>query len=306
MGKIRIKTIGDEAAEAEQKTEQAKRKAQKFSEAKSAFGGKKEAKMAKKTHLPGMEGGQRISVVGPTEEELAKLSSQTESPQPPQSSQSRTLPEASSQKPAAAKPRKSKFKKARSRSSNYTAKVMEVDKNKTYSLAQALELLKKVNLAKFDETVELHINTKEPGINGRVVLPHGTGKELRIAIANDEILAEVEKGKINFDVLIAAPSMMPKLARVAKILGPKGLMPNPKNGTISENPQEAMKKFQGGQISFKTESKIPLMHLVVGKMSFGEEKLSENIIALISAIKKDRITKVTLKSTMSPSIKLQV
>ncbi len=304
MGKIRIKTLGDEAAEAEQKTEQAKRKAQKLSEAKSAFGGKKEEKMTKKTHLSGMGGGQRISVVGPTEEELAKLSSQIESPQPSQSSQSRTLPEASSQKPAAAKPKKSKFAKAKKRSANYSAKAMEVDKNKTYSIPQALEILRKVKMAKFDETVELHINTTEAGISGRVRLPHGTGKELRIAIANDDILAEVESGKINFDVLIAEPSAMPKLARVAKVLGPRGLMPNPKNGTISDNPEDAMKKFQGGQISFKTESKVPLMHLTVGKISFGEDKLSDNIRAIIEAIKKDRIRKVTLKSTMSPGIKI--
>ena len=100
--------------------------------------------------------------------------------------------------------------------------------------------------------------------------------------------------------------MMPKLAHVAKFLGPRGLMPNPKNGTISDKPEEAMKKFQGGQISFKTESKVPLMHLSVGKMSFGDDKLSDNIKTIIGAIKKDRITKITLKSTMSPGIKLSV
>ncbi len=202
---------------------------------------------------------------------------------------------------------KTKFaKKSRGRSSNYSAKVLEIDKNKTYSLTEALELLKKVHLAKFDETVELHINTTEAGINGNVKLPHGTGKEIRVAVADDALLSEIEKGKINFDILIATPVMMPKLGRVAKVLGPKGLMPNPKNGTISENPEEALKKFQGGQVSFKTESKIPLIHLIVGKMSFGDEKLSENINTMLKAIKKDRITKVVLKSTMSPAIRLTV
>ncbi len=83
-------------------------------------------------------------------------------------------------------------------------------------------------------------------------------------------------------------------------------MPNPKNGTISDNPEEAMKKFQGGQIGFKTESKVPVIHMSVGKMSFGDEKLSENIKTLIAAIKKDRISQIVLKSTMSPAIKLQV
>jgi len=184
--------------------------------------------------------------------------------------------------------------------------MVEIDKNKVYSLPEALELLRKVKMTKFDETVELHINTTEAGINGQVKLPHGSGKEVRIAIASDELLSKIEAGKIDFDILIAEPAMMPKLARVAKVLGPKGLMPNPKNGTISENPEEAMKKFQGGQISFKTESKIPVMHLTVGKMSFGSDMLSENIKTIITAVKKDRITQVILKSTMSPAIKLAV
>lgn len=290
MGKIRIKTIGDEEQELKQKEEKDRKRAEKKARgaAEEETSDTNKAGVAEEEGLPaarssfGSEGETRTSTDG------KETSDRT-----PESSQKKV--------------KKAKFaKKARGRSSNYTAKVMDVDKNKTYSLSEGLELLKKVNLAKFDETVELHINTIEAGINGRVVLPHGTGKELRIAIADDATLSEVEKGKINFDILIAEPSMMPKLARVAKVLGPKGLMPNPKNGTISDNPEEAMKKFQGGQISFKTESKVPLMHLTVGKMSFGDEKLSENIKTIIGAVKKDRITKVVLKSTMSPAIKLQV
>ena len=272
MGKIRIKTIGDEEQELKQKEEKDRKRAE------------KKARESAQEVVP-----------------------QSEPEQPQAQTEAKTEIQAEEEVKQPKKTKKAKFtKKARGRSSNYTAKVMDVDKNKTYSLTEALELLKKVNLAKFDETVELHINTIEAGINGTVKLPHGTGKELRIAIADDAILTDVEKGKINFDILIAEPSMMPKLARVAKVLGPKGLMPNPKNGTISDNPQEAMKKFQGGQISFKTESKVPLMHLTVGKMSYGTEKLSENIKTIIGAVKKDRISKVVLKSTMSPAIKLAI
>jgi large subunit ribosomal protein L1 len=160
-------------------------------------------------------------------------------------------------------------------------------------------------MAKFDETVELHINTIESGISGTMILPHGTGKEIRVAIADDAILSEVEKGKINFDVLIATPAQMPKLAKVARVLGPRGLMPNPKNGTISDKPEEAAKKFQGGQMGFKTESKNPLIHLSVGKTSFEDTQLEENIKTAISAVKRSRIRKVTLKSTMSPGIRIQ-
>ncbi len=276
MGKIRIKTIGDESQEEAEK---------KKAEVKRA------EKMARETASEAIE--------------------QPEQPQPE--------PAASSQQPEAVKKPKKKFAKAKKRSANYKAKVVEIDKNKVYSLPEALELLRKVKMAKFDETVELHINTTQAGISGQVKLPHGSGKEIRIAIATDELIEQIEKGpprvgepsesrrgKIDFDILIATPVMMPKLARVAKILGPRGLMPNPKNGTISDNPEEAMKKFQGGQISFKTESKIPVMHVSVGKTSFENNQLAENIKTIIQAVKKDRITQIVLKSTMSPGIRLQV
>lgn len=201
---------------------------------------------------------------------------------------------------------KKESKKENNRSANYTANAMKVDKNKLYSINEGIEILKGMKTAKFDETVELHINTTEPGISGQITLPHGSGKEIRVAIVDEKILSEVEKGKITFDILIAKPSDMPNLAKVAKVLGPRGLMPNPKNGTISEKPEEAAKKFQGGQMNFKTESKLPLIHLAIGKISFGEKELKENITTVISTIKKDRIKKMTLKSTMSPGIKIQL
>ena len=99
---------------------------------------------------------------------------------------------------------------------------------------------------------------------------------------------------------------MPKLARVARVLGPKGLMPNPKNGTVTPKPEEAAKKFEGGQMNFKTEAKFPLLHLSVGKLSFGEQKLAENIKAAIAAVNSKKIKNVTLKSTMSPGLKLDL
>lgn len=279
MGKIRVKTFGDEVTEEAEKLKKATKNAEKKARSESSGQAREEASEE------------------PSEEEV-----KTESPETPReevTTSEETVPQAK------AKTKKTKFIKKKVRSNIYKTKLMEIEKNKVYSLAQGIELLRKVKIAKFDETVELHINTTEPGINGTVKLPHGTGKEIRIAIADDAVLAEVEKGKVNFDILIATPDMMPKLARVARILGPRGLMPNPKNGTISAEPQEAAKKFQGGQISFKTESKVPLMHLSVGKTSFEDKQLSENIKTVITAIKKDRIRKITLKSTMSPGIKIQ-
>ncbi|OGH15637.1 MAG: hypothetical protein A3C22_02785 [Candidatus Levybacteria bacterium RIFCSPHIGHO2_02_FULL_37_10] len=181
-----------------------------------------------------------------------------------------------------------------------------LDRGKRYSLLEGLAVLEKLQRSKFDETVELHINTTETGISGNITLPHGTGKEVRVAIADDDLLAKVATGKIDFDILLAAPQMMPKLARVAKILGPKGLMPNPKNATLVKDPQKAAENFKKGQVNFRTELKAPVMHLTVGKMSFGAKKLYENINALTEAIKKEKIRNITLKSTMSPGIKLEI
>lgn len=188
----------------------------------------------------------------------------------------------------------------------YLAVAAKVEKGKIYKLSDALKLLPELKVAKFDETVELHINTTETGVSGSVTLPHGTGKQTRVAIATDEIIAEIEKGQINFDVLVAEPQMMPKLAKVAKVLGPRGLMPNPKNGTVNPHPEEVAKKFAGGQMNFKTEGKFPLLHLVVGKLSFSEDNLSENIKVMMQQIPNAKIKNVTLKSTMSPAIKLDV
>lgn len=211
--------------------------------------------------------------------------------------------EVKEQKPTKSQAKTGKTSKKK-HSSKYLEARMQIDAAKKYALSEALDILPKVHLAKFDETVELHINTTEPGVSGTLTLPHGTGKKVSVVVADDAVLAAVEKGKIEFDILVAHPSFMPKLAKVAKVLGPKGLMPNPKNGTVTTNPEEVIKKFEGGQVSFKTESKLPVLHISVGKMSFGKEKLSENIKAFMGAINSAKIKNVTLKSTMSPGIKV--
>ena len=278
MGKIRVKTFGDEELEKKQKEEDKKRQ---------------EAK--KTTKAPGMKGGERVVEVGASEEELEEIEAKKQE-------QEQEIEEIKEEKK---QQEKTEQKKA-FRSQKYQNLVVNVDKAKIYSLNDALELLEKVQRGKFDETVELHLNTASAGISGNVVLPNGTGKKTRVAIATDALIADIEKGSLSFDILVAEPAMMPKLAKVAKILGPRGLMPNPKNGTISQNPSEIAKKYEGGQINFKTEAKAPIIHLTVGKMSFGKEKLTQNIEAMIVAVKKSNISNATLKSTMSPGIKIRV
>lgn len=186
----------------------------------------------------------------------------------------------------------------------YAAAVSLIDKNKIYSLSEALELVKKTSYSKFDGTVELHLNVTDKGLRGNVQLPHGTGKQMRIKIADDALVADLEKGgKIDFDVLVSDPAMMPKLAKIAKILGPKGLMPNPKTGTISNEPEKLVKTLSSSA-SWKTEASFPIIHTVLGKVSFENEKLEENFEALIKSIGKDKIRSAFLKATMGPAIRL--
>lgn len=200
--------------------------------------------------------------------------------------------------------KKARPKKLRSR--RYRQLRTKIDRQKLYPLAQAVKLLCQISNSKIDETVEIHLITRESKLSGLISLPHGTGKKQTIAIADDKLLMQIEKGKINFDVLIATPQMMAKIAKVAKILGPKGLMPNPKAGTITDKPEEAKKKLEAGQLRYKTETKEPLIHLVIGKVSFGEKKLLENLEAFIKTIKPGQIKKAVLTSTHSPAIKLEI
>ena len=192
------------------------------------------------------------------------------------------------------------------RSKKYQDIAGKVDRKKTYSLDEALVLLPELQITKFDESVELHINTTESGLSGNIQLPHGTGKKIRVAIADEKTIAEIENGKIDFDILLAEPEMMPKLAKIAKYLGPRGLMPNPKNGTVTQNIQESAKKYELGQVSYKTESKTPLLHLLVGKVSFGKEKLTENIKIAVQTVQPKYMQKIIIKSTMSQGIRIEI
>jgi large subunit ribosomal protein L1 len=291
MGKIRVKTIGDEEVEKKDL-----KKAQARAEAKKARE-EAQARKAAESDVTGSDTKQ-----SPTTEEKTE----TESAKP--------LEERSAVETK--KKDKKDYKKAASKktkSAAYQKVAALVDKNKTYKLSDALPLLEQMKRTKFDETVELHINTSEKGISGSLTLPHGTGKATRVVIANatadpkyvDELIKTIESGKIDFDVLIATPDTMPKLAKVARVLGPRGLMPNPKNGTVTPKPDEIAKKFEGGQFNFKTEAKFPILHLAVGKLSFGDEKLSDNIKTAIKAVKTKNIKSMTLKSTMSPGIRIE-
>lgn len=184
----------------------------------------------------------------------------------------------------------------------------KVDRTKNYPLVEAVKLVKASNITKFDATVTIHLNlvAKDAPTRVELTFPHLAGTAKRVAIVSDALLADIEKGKIEFDILVTHPSFMPKLAKYAKLLGPKGLMPTPKAGTVTPNPEAKAAEFAAGKTLVKAEAKFPLMHVTVGKVSQAEAELVANIQALIDAVKPRNITKAVLASTMSPGIKLQL
>lgn len=216
------------------------------------------------------------------------------------------------------------------------ASLAKVDKNKVYSLDEALKLLKEVSITKFDATVEIHanlgINTKktEQQVRATVVLPHGTGKSKTVAafvapekekeakeagadfVYGEEDIKKIkDTGKFSFDIAITTPDMMPKMAAVARVLGPKGLMPNPKSDTVGTNIKKMVEDLKTGKVTFKNDDGGNV-HQAVGKISFGEDKLKQNIQAFLDALQKAKpatakgtfLKNITLCSTMSPSVKI--
>ena len=212
-----------------------------------------------------------------------------------------------------------------------------LDQTKLYELGEAIQLLQDNKTSKFDETLEivlnLGINLEQPdqNVRGAVHLPHGIGKKIRVAafvkdsdvdIAKkagaslsgvEDLIDEVKKGKINFDVCIATPDVMSKIGVIAKILGPKGLMPNPKLGTVTTNIAETVKKVKSGQVEFRTD-KAGIIHCGVGKLSFTKQALTDNLRTLVNAIIKAKPSSLKttylkggfITSTMGPSLKLEL
>ena len=164
-----------------------------------------------------------------------------------------------------------KAAKISARSRKYHAVRAKVDKTKLYEPAAAVEMVKKLSYTKFPGTLELHAVVKEEGMSVTLSLPHSTGQTVRVAIATDELLAAIEAGTVDFDVLISSPQFMPKLAKLARVLGPKGLMPNPKNGTLTDNPELKKKELEGGKVTIRGEKKAKLFHMVVGKLDMSDK-----------------------------------
>jgi large subunit ribosomal protein L1 len=215
---------------------------------------------------------------------------------------------------------------------------VEITKNKIYlNLDEAIQILKQTATTKFIESVELHANLNidpkyaDQQLRTTVTLPHGIGKQLTIAVltndenfdeatnaganivGNDELIENIVKGNIEFDLLIATPNMMPKLAKLGRVLGPKGLMPSPKSGTVSSTLEATITEFKKGKFEYKAD-KTGVVHVNFGKSDFAEDQLVENLQALYNSIEKNRPSGVKGKyfkslficTTMGPSIKLDL
>ena len=192
------------------------------------------------------------------------------------------------------------------RSKKYISVRSKVDKTKNYPLEKALELLKKISYTKFDSSISADITLKDSKLNSEITFPYSTGKTKKIALASAELISQIDSGNIDFDILISTPEFMPQLAKHARTLGPKGLMPNPKNGTVTDDPEKKMKELKGGKTQLKTEKKAPLIHQVIGKTSQNPDEIKANALALIEGIGGRKMLKFVLSSTMSPGIKVDL
>jgi large subunit ribosomal protein L1 len=211
----------------------------------------------------------------------------------------------------------------------------KIDKTKIYNIEEAVELLGDLKSAKFDETVEIALNLNvdprhaDQMIRGSVVLPNGTGKNVRVAVfakdvkadeakaagadivGSDDLIEQIQAGNINFDMVISTPDMMGVLGKVARVLGPKGLMPNPKTGTVTMDVTTAVRNAKNGQVNFRVDKKGNI-HAGIGKVSFDKQKIKENLVAFVETINKAKpaaskgryITNAAVSLTMSPSVKL--
>ena len=220
-------------------------------------------------------------------------------------------------------------------SKRYKQLLEKIDVTKSYGVAEATTTIKDLKSAKFDETVEVALNLNvdprhaDQMVRGAIVLPHGTGKTVRVAVfakgvkadeakaagadivGTDDLVAQIKEGVFNFDVVVAAPDCMGLVGQIGRILGPKGLMPNPKTGTVTPNVAQAVKNVKGGQVNFRVDKKGNI-HAGIGKVSFEANQIEENFNTLLIAINKQKpasakgrfVATAALSLTMSPSIKV--
>lgn len=284
MGKIRIKKFSfKETDEADQKKGKGKKKT---------------------ARVPGLKGGERVKVVTGViiEEEVPEKT-----------------PEEKLEKEEPKEKKVKKAKEPKARGKKYKKASQLVDKTKLYSPDEALELVKKTSITSFGGQAEAHLNLapRFKGVNFSLNFPHSTGKKIIILAfgkgakkagadleGDEKTIEKINRGFKDFTIVLATPEWMAKLAPIAKFLGPRGLMPNPKAGTVTEDLKEAVQKFKSGKTTIKTEKKAPLLHAVIGPVKWPTKKLQENLDALLKAVGETKIKKLTLCASMGPGVKV--
>ena len=283
MGKTKTAFVGGPEKEDKSSLDKLKEKREKQKLAAVAAGKDKLSKKPEKIHIAGLKGGQRIKMIG--DEPLIEETVAGKKPEEEEKEDKRGIPKV--------------------RGKQYREMKSKIDQTKSYPIKEGLALVKQSSYSKFDGTMEVHFVVRKTGLNTRVTLPHSSGKTKKIEVAGEKTLTKLAGGKIDFDVLVATPEMMPKLVPFARLLGPRGLMPNPKNGTLVTDLKKAA-NFSADSTALKTEKEYPLIHTVIGKVSQDDKELTANFLAIVKAIGDKQIIKAYLKATMSPSIRLKV
>ncbi len=264
-----------------------------------------------------------------------KALKEAEEKQAKEERKAKTAEEKTEEKPKVQqKPARSKLER---KSKKFRKVAEQIEKDKVYGLSEALDLATKTSPVKFDATVELHIRLgvdprqADQNIRDMVILPAGTGKTVRVAVLADpdgvaaakkagadiagseEFLQQLDKGVIDFDILVATPAMMPKLGKYARVLGPKGLMPNPKSGTVTADVAKGVADAKSGRVEYRVDS-TGIVHLGVGKVSFGKDKLGENARAVLASVKSNKpasvkgtyVRSLYVTTSMGPSVNVDI
>ncbi len=286
-----------------------------------------QAVKASQKHAQSLSSANKIKAEKPKEKDQGTKKPESQIPEEKVEAQESASEEQKAEtKPQVKKTKKTKAVQKHHLGKKYLESLAKVEKDKLYTAAEALELLAKTSYTKFDPSVEIHLGINVKSLRGSVNFPHSVGpqKEKKYLVfaekkaadakniiwAGADTIVEIESGKLkpnrDFSAVIASPKFMPTLAKVAKILGPAGMMPNPKNGTITENPTKAIEESTGSGSEYRTDPTAPIIHAKIGKLSGKSEYLKENLRALVLAVGPQKIKKATITSTMSPGIKIDV
>lgn len=296
MGKKRVAILGD--SESEEKLRQQKiieRQQKKLREGKKLSKSESQvAQFTKQSRQALDELDTNLDPIAAMREEMSRLKQEREKTLFTDVKQTKTA--------------KVNLKKGPGRSLKYKTIKSKNSRTQALSLIDATKQIKSISYSKFVGSIELHINLKkkESFTSTTIDMPHATGQAKKAVVIDDQIIADLQSKKINFDILYASPDQMKLLVPFAKLLGPRGLMPNPKNGTLVPNPPKAVSAYKPTSLTIKTEPKAPLIHTVIGLTDMSQTQIADNLTTALKSVDPKNIVSAYISATMSPSIKLDI